>query len=117
MLIESATLRLVHLPWLQPLCIATGTMVARVFPLLTQRSGGLEGIAHGVMDTLPDCLEEATAGGMDFLPNHLMPQIVGQSFENPLALEKLLIPWRGQSALAKKVRRSSWDKMREKTKG
>ncbi len=77
-------------------------MVARVFPLLTQRSGGLEGIAHGVMDTLPDCLEEATAGGMDFLPNHLMPQIVGQSFENPLALEKLLIPWRGQSALAKK---------------
>ena len=95
LLIESATLRLVHLPLLSPFVIATGTMTAKIFPLLTLRSGGLEGVAEGVMDPAPDYLDETTAGGMDFLRGVLLPQIVGQSFENPQALEKLLLPWRG----------------------
>lgn len=76
-------------------------MLARVFPLLTLRPGWLRVIAHGVIDTLPDCLGETTAGGMDFLPNHLMPQIVGQSFANPLGLAQLLIPWRGPKRIGK----------------
>ena len=109
LLIESATLRLVHLPLLTPFTIATGTMVAKIFPLLTLRSGGLDGVAEGVMDTLPDYLDETIAGGMDFLRNHLLPQIIGHNFENPQALEKLLIPWRGHQMTKAMVEMAFFD--------
>ena len=51
-------------------------MVAKVFPHLTRRSGRLKGVAHEVMDTLPDWREETTVDGMDFLRHQQMPQIV-----------------------------------------
>ena len=67
--IDGATLRLVRLPLVTPFTIATGTMTEKVFPLLTLRAGGLEGYAEGVMDPLPDYLEETVAGAMDLLRN------------------------------------------------
>lgn len=93
--IEAAELRLVRLPLVTPFTIATGTMTEKTFPLLRLFSGGLEGVAEGVMDPLPDYLEETTRGAMAFLQDALLPRIVGQTFENPAALDRLLAPWRG----------------------
>ncbi len=93
--IDSAELRLVRLPLLTPFTISTGTMHEKVIPLLTLRSNGLEGYAEGVMDPLPDYLDEQIPGAMMMLRNVLLPQVVGASFENPQALEPLLTPWRG----------------------
>lgn len=95
--IESAELRLVRLELLTPFTISTGTMYEKIIPLLTLRADGIEGYAEGVMDPLPDYLDEQIAGGMALLRDVLLPQVVGQTFEHPQAVEQLLSPWRGHT--------------------
>ena len=62
--IEAADLRLVRLPLVTPFTISTGTMTEKIFPLLALKADGIEGYAEGVMDPLPDYLEETTSGAM-----------------------------------------------------
>ena len=107
--IEAAELRLVRLPLVTPFTIATGTMTEKVFPLLTLKADGIEGYAEGVMDPLPDYLEETVAGAMDLLRNVLLPQVLGQSFANPQALNQLLAPWRGNQMARATVEMAFWD--------
>ncbi len=107
--IDSAELRLVRLPLLSPFVISTGTMYDKVFPLLILRSGDLTGIAEGVMDPLPDYLDETTAGAMHLMRGVILPQIVGKSFENPQALEQVLLPWRGHTMTKATVEMAFWD--------
>lgn len=107
--IDGAELRLVRLPLLTPFTISTGTMYDKVFPLLTLRSGGLEGYAEGVMDPLPDYLDETITGSTALLREVLLPQIVGQAFENPQALERILTPWRGHQMAKATVEMAFWD--------
>lgn len=107
--IDGAVLRLVRLPLVTPFTIATGTMTEKVFPLLTLRSGGLEGHAEGVMDPLPDYLEETVAGAMDLLEKVLLPQILGKSFANPESLARLMAPWRANHMARATVEMAFWD--------
>ena len=107
--IDSAELRLVRLPLLTPFTIATGTMHEKLFPLLTLRANGIEGHAEGVMDPLPDYLDETIAGSMMLLRDVLMPQMVGRSFDNPAAVERLLSPWRGHYMTKAMVEMAFWD--------
>ena len=107
--IDGATLRLVRLPLVTPFTIATGTMTEKVFPLLTLRADGLEGHAEGVMDPLPDYLEETVAGAMDLLTGVLLPQVLGQSFANPESLARLLAPWRANHMARATVEMAFWD--------
>ncbi len=107
--IHEAELRLVRLPLLHPFVISTGTMTEKVFPLLTLRSDRLEGYGEGVMDPTPDYLDETIAGGMDLLRTVLLPRIVGQSFENPAALARVLMPWRGHYMTKAMVDMAFWD--------
>jgi O-succinylbenzoate synthase len=109
LLIEQAELRLVRLPLLVPFTISTGTMTEKVFPLVTLRSGGLEGYAEGVMDQLPDYLEETTAGAVDLIRSVFLPQIVGRRFANPAELEVVLAPWRGHRMAKAAVEMAFWD--------
>jgi O-succinylbenzoate synthase len=107
--IDGAELRLVRLPLITPFTIATGTLHEKVFPLLTLYSQGLQGYAEGVMDPLPDYLEETVAGAMDLTRTLFLPQILGKSFENPQALHNLLSPWRGNSMSKAMVEMAFWD--------
>ena len=107
--IDSAELRLVRLPLLSPFTIATGTMHEKLFPLLTLRANGIEGFAEGVMDPLPDYLDETIAGAMMLLRDVLIPQLVGRSFENPAAIGKLLHHWRGHYMTKAMVEMAFWD--------
>lgn len=107
--IDSAELRLVRLPLVTPFTIATGTMYEKVFPLLILRADGIEGYAEGVMDPLPDYLDETVAGSMALLREVLLPQVVGQSFANPQALDRLLAPWRGHFMARATVEMAFWD--------
>ena len=75
--IDSAELRIVSLPLLTPFKISTGTMYDKVFPLLILRSSGLEGYAEGVMDPLPDYLDETIPAALAILRDVLLPAIVG----------------------------------------
>ncbi|MBB4065777.1 o-succinylbenzoate synthase [Gellertiella hungarica] len=93
--IDGAELRLVRLELLTPFTISTGTMYEKIIPLLTLRANGIEGYSEGVMDPLPDYLDEQIAGGMALLRDVLLPQVIGQTFDNPQAVERLLAPWRG----------------------
>lgn len=93
--IDSAELRLVRLPLVTPFTISTGTMHDKIFPLLILRSGDLEAVAEGVMDPLPDYLDETIEGGLHLLRTVLLPQLVGRCFDNPQHVETLLTPWRG----------------------
>jgi O-succinylbenzoate synthase len=107
--IESAELRIVRLPLLTPFVISTGTMTEKVFPLLTLRAEGLEGYGEGVMDTLPDYLEETQAGALPFLREALLPQIVGRRFASPAELGTFLDPWRGHRMSKAMVEMAVWD--------
>lgn len=107
--IDGATLRLVRLPLVTPFTIATGTLTEKVFPLLTLRSDGLEGLAEGVMDPLPDYLEETVAGAMDLLTTVLLPQVLGRSFANPESLARDLAPWRANHMAKATVEMAFWD--------
>lgn len=107
--IDGAELRVVRLPLITPFTISTGTLYEKVFPLLTLRSAGIEGHAEGVMDPLPDYLEETVAGALDLTRTVFLPQILGKSFDNPQALHRLLAPWRGNSMTKAMVEMAFWD--------
>lgn len=107
--IDGATLRLVRLPLVTPFTIATGTMTEKVFPLLTLKAGGIEGYAEGVMDPLPDYLEETVAGAMDLLANVLLPQVLGKGFATPESLARLMAPWRANHMAKATVEMAFWD--------
>jgi O-succinylbenzoate synthase len=107
--IDSAELRVVRLPLVAPFTISTGTMYEKLFPLLILRSDGLEGYGEAVMDPFPDYLDETVAGGMAFMRDVLLPQIVGQTFENPEALERVLAPWRGFTMTKAAIEMAFWD--------
>lgn len=107
--IDSAELRLVRLPLVTPFTIATGTMTEKLFPLLTLRSGGLEGYAEGVMDPLPDYLDESLPAAMALMTEVLLPGLIGRSFANPEALQATLKPWRGHRMTLATVEMAFWD--------
>lgn len=107
--IDGAELRVVRLPLITPFTISSGTLHEKVFPLLTLRSGGLEGYAEGVMDPLPDYLEETVAGALELTRTVFLPQILSKSFDNPQALHRLLAPWRGNSMAKAMVEMAFWD--------
>lgn len=107
--IDGADLRLVRLPLVTPFTIATGTMTEKLFPLVRLFSSDLEGVAEGVMDPLPDYLEETTAGAMDFLSTVLLPGLVGQSFAHPQAVARHMAHWRGNHMARATVEMAFWD--------
>ncbi len=109
MRVDSAELRIVRLPLLSPFVISSGTVHTKVFPLLILRSGELEGVAEGVMDELPDYLDESIAAATHLLREALVPRIVGRSFDSPHALEPVLTPWRGHSMTKATVEMALWD--------
>ncbi|MGA0617281.1 o-succinylbenzoate synthase [Paracoccus sp. KR1-242] len=107
--IDAAEIRIVHLPLLTPFVISTGTMTDKIFPLLTLRGDGLEGFGEGVMDILPDYLEETQAGSLAFLEQAILPQILGRSFASPAELAAILDPWRGHRMAKAMVEMAVWD--------
>lgn len=107
--IDGAELRVVRLPLVTPFTIANGTQTEKVFPLLTLRSEGLEGYAEGVMDPLPDYLDETVAGATDFLAKVLLPQVLGRKFAHPEFLARELAPWRGNYMAKATLEMALWD--------
>lgn len=107
--IDMAELRMVHLPLLTPFVISTGTMTHKTFPLLVLRADGIEGMAEGVMDPLPDYLEETTAGALDLLRGAVLPKLVGQKIATPADIAPLLDPWRGNRMAKAVVEMAVWD--------
>lgn len=107
--IDSAELHIVRLPLISPFTTSTGTMHEKVFPLLVLKSGELEGYAEGVMDPLPDYLDDTISATTYFLREAILPNVVGKSFENPQQLEKVLAPWRGHWMAKATVEMAFWD--------
>lgn len=107
--IDGAELRLVRLPLVTPFTIATGTMHEKLFPLLTLKADGLEGYAEGVMDPLPDYLEETVSGAMDLLRTVLLPQVLGTRIETPHEMARRLEPWRANWMARATVEMACWD--------
>ena len=107
--IDSAELRIVRLPLLSPFTTSTGTMHEKVFPLLTLRAGGIEGHAEGVMDPLPDFLDETIPATVAFLRDAVMPHVVGKAFANPEEINRPLRPWRGHWMAKAMVDMAFWD--------
>lgn len=107
--IDRAELRLVRLPLVTPFTIATGTMREKLFPLLTLRAEGIEGYGEGVMDPLPDYLEESLPGSLDLMKQVLIPGLLRRTWDNPQALAPLLAPWRGHRMAIATVEMAFWD--------
>lgn len=107
--IDRAELRLIRLPLINPFTISTGTMTDRVIPLVTLGAAGLEGYAEGVMDPLPDFLEETVAGTMTLLGETILPQLMGKTIESPETLGRAFTHWRGNRMALATVEMAFWD--------
>jgi O-succinylbenzoate synthase len=107
--IDRAELRMVHLPLLTPFVISTGTMTHKTFPLLILEADGITGIAEGVMDPLPDWLEETNAGALDLLRTAILPRLVGMRITSPSDVDPLLAPWRGNRMAKAVAEMAVWD--------
>lgn len=107
--IEAAEIRIIRLPLLVPFVISTGTMTEKIIPILTLRAEGLEGYAEGVMDPLPDYLEETLAGSLTFLRDGVLPQLIGKRLSSPAGLAAILDPWRGHRMSKAMVEMAVWD--------
>lgn len=107
--IEAAELRVVRLPLLTPFAISTGTMKEKLFVLLTLHGEGLEGYGEGVMDPLPDYLEETVPAALAFLREALLPQVLGRRIAHPAALAEASDPWRGHRMAKAMVEMAAWD--------
>lgn len=107
--IDRAELRLVRLELLSPFVISTGTITHKTFPLLLLSSDGLSGIAEGVMDPLPDYLEETIAGAVEFVTTALLPKLVGRRLRALADVRPVLDPWRGNRMAKAMVEMAVWD--------
>ncbi|SDE89268.1 o-succinylbenzoate synthase [Rhodospira trueperi] len=107
--IDGATLELLKLPLAGPFTVSTGTTHEKIVPLLTLRSGGLEGYAEGVADPHPEFLDETISGSVALLRETLLPGIIGKSFENPSALERVMAVWRGHQMTKAMIEMAFWD--------
>lgn len=107
--IDSAELRLVELKLLNPFRISTGVVTKKVFPLLTLRSGNIEGYAEGVADVLPDYLPETTVSSMMMMRDVFLPQIVNMSFSTPYEINLMTRRWRDHQMAKACVEMAFWD--------
>ncbi len=109
MKLESAELRVVRLPLKFRFETSMGVETERIFPLLRLRSGGLEGLAEGVMDDkLPLFREETVQSAMTFL-TEILPRLIGLDFANPEALVSRLEPYRGNQMAKATIEMAFWD--------
>ena len=107
--IDALEIRIIRLPLLRPFRISTGEMREKLFPLVTLRGGGHEGYGEGVMDPLPDYLEETLASSLMLVRDGVAPQIVGRSFDNPEALAAVMADWRGHRMVKAMIESAFWD--------
>ncbi|MUT24790.1 o-succinylbenzoate synthase [Mesorhizobium japonicum] len=109
LVVESADLRLIELPLLNPFTISSGTVVTRVAPIVVLRGGGCEGYAEGVADVLPDYLPETIVSSMMMMRDVLLPALIGKKFANPQEIERLFRPWRDHQMAKAAVEMAFWD--------
>lgn len=109
LVLDHAELRLLDMPLLFDFETSFGVMRRRYVPLLTLRSGDLQGYAEGVMDYLPLYREETVAGAVAFLEGQLLPRLLGRAFATPEALAAELAPYRGNRMARAMVEMAFWD--------
>jgi o-succinylbenzoate synthase len=109
MKIEYAELRLIHLDLLHPFETSFGVETGRIVPILRLFAGGLEGVAEGVMDSLPLFREEFISGSLALLKEALLPRILGLELNGPQDIGPLLAPFRGNRMSKALVEMAVWD--------
>jgi o-succinylbenzoate synthase len=108
--IEAAELRVLHLPLKFRFETSFGVQSERVLPLLTLHSGGLQGIAEGVMDAgEPVFKEETVEGALQILRLALLPSVLGKSFSNPNQFSRALDGFRGNPMAKAMLEMAFWD--------
>ena len=108
--IEAAELRVLRLPLKFRFETSFGVQSERVLPLLTLHSGGLKGIAEGVMDAgEPMFKEETVEGGLQILRLALLPNVLGKSFSNPAQFSRAMDGFRGNSMAKAMLEMAFWD--------
>lgn len=107
--LDAAELRLLDMPLKFDFETSFGVMRRRFVPLLTLRSGDLEGYAEGVMDFLPLYREETVPGALAFLERQLLPRLLGRTFATPEALALELAPYRGNKMARAMIEMAFWD--------
>ena len=108
MKLDSAELVLL-LQLLRPFETSFGVETERTIPILTLRSGGLEGYAEGVMDPLPLFREETLAGALDLVRETFLPLLLGRILRHPREINALLAPFRGNRMAKALVEMAAWD--------
>ena len=109
MQIESAELRVIQLDLLRPFETSFGVETGRVVPILRLFSGGLVGVAEGVMDTLPLFREETIPGALALVKEAFLPRILGRELVGPQEVSALLAPFRGNRMAKALVEMAAWD--------
>ncbi len=109
MKINSAELRIIKLQLNHPFETSFGVEFERTIPLLTLYGQGLEGVAEGVMETLPLYREETISGALSLLKEAFLPKIVGTDLQTPQALTDRLAMFRGNRMAKAMPEMAFWD--------
>jgi O-succinylbenzoate synthase len=109
MRIEAAELRVIRLELLHPFETSFGVETSRTVPILRLFGEGQEGVAEGVMDSLPLFREETLAGALALLKDAFLPRIFGQPINNPQEVWQRLIPFRGNRMAKAMLEMAVWD--------
>lgn len=109
MRIDQAELRILKLPLKFRFETSFGAQTQRTIPLLTLRSGDLEGYGEGVMEDRPMYREETTGGGIELLNRFFLPDLLKQDFQNPEQVWQWLKPYRGNQMSKAMIEMAFWD--------
>ena len=109
MILESAELRIIKLRLLRPFETSFGVQTERTIPLLTLRSGGLEGYSEGVMEELPLYREETITGALALVKDAFLPALAGQDLQGPQEIWDRLALFRGNRMAKALVEMAFWD--------
>lgn len=105
--IESYHLRL---PLVSPFQTSYGTLTTKAFDLIIVTDElGNQGYGELLPFEQPDYLEETLATARIILTNHLIPLLIGQTFEHPQTISDLFSSVRGNQMAKASIETAIWD--------
>ena len=109
MLVDEVELRVVRLPFRSVFKTSFAAETEKVAIIATVRSDGVEGYGESVMDVLPSYREETITGALHLLREALVPALLANGCDDPMALADSWNVWRGNPMAKATLELAVWD--------
>ena len=107
--VDQVELRVVRLPYRSVFKTSFAAEAEKLAVIATVRADGVEGYGEGVMDPLPAYREESIAGALHLLREALVPALLRDGCDDPMALCDSWARWRGNPMAKTTLELAVWD--------